>query len=105
MSSKDRVCTSCGYIGKAEPQSWGSFIVDVFIWLMFGSLTLFSGLLFVLFIPLAWTIYHIAKFNTTQCPKCGNLDMVSFKSAKGKAVLEHRHGFPAPWREHHNATP
>ena len=78
----DRVCKSCGYIGKAEHQSWGTFIVDAFIWLMFGSLTLFSGLLFVLVIPLAWSIYHIALFGNTQCPKCESLDMVPMDSAR-----------------------
>ena len=100
----DRVCKSCGYVGKAEHQSWGTFVVDAFIWLMFGSLTLFSGLLFVLLIPLSWTIYHIALFSNTQCPKCESLDMVSLESKKGKAVLEHQRGYPAPWRDNNNTA-
>ncbi|MGD8569334.1 MAG: hypothetical protein PVJ39_14700 [Gammaproteobacteria bacterium] len=101
----DRVCKSCGYVGKAEHQSWGTFFVDAFMWLIFGSLTLFSGLLFVLFIPLAWTIYHLALFGNTQCPKCKSLDMVSKRSHKGKAVLKHEHGFPEPWTEKNHPAP
>ena len=95
----ERVCKSCGYVGKAEHQSWSTFFVDAFIWLMFGSLTLFSGLLFVLFIPLAWTIYHLALFPNTQCPKCKDLDMVAKTSRKGKAVLQRARGCPAPWSD------
>ncbi len=95
----DRVCKSCGYVGKAEHQSWGTFVVDAFIWLMFGSLTMFSGLLFVLFVPLAWTIYHLALFGNTQCPKCKDLDMVSKESKNGKAVLAHKSGYPEPWSD------
>ena len=71
---------------------------------MFGSLTLFSGLLFVLVIPLAWSIYHIALFGNTQCPKCESLDMVSLNSKKGKAVLEHQRGYPEPWRDENHAA-
>lgn len=100
----ERVCKSCGYVGKAEHQSWATFFVDAFAWLMFGSLTLFSGLLFVLLIPLAWTIYHLALFPNTQCPKCESLDMVSKKSKKGKAVLQHAAGCPAPWHDDNHAA-
>ena len=101
----ERVCKSCGYVGKAEHQSWGTFFVDAFAWLMFGSLTLFSGLLFILLIPLAWTIFHLALFPNTQCPKCKSLDMVSKNSSKGKAVLKHAHGYPAPWSDKNTPAP
>lgn len=100
----DRVCKSCGYVGKAEHQSWDTFFVDAFMWLMFGSLTLFSGLLFVLLIPIGWTIFHLALFANTQCPKCKDLDMVSMRSRKGKAVLIHEHGFPEPWSDKKQAA-
>ena len=100
----ERVCKSCGYVGKAEHQSWATFFVDAFAWMIFGSLTLFSGLLFVLLIPMAWTIYHLALFPNTQCPKCESLDMVSKKSSKGKAVLQHARGCPAPWHDDNHAA-
>jgi len=101
----ERVCKSCGYVGEAEHQSWDTFFVDAFFWLMFGSLTLFSGLLFVLLIPLAWTIYHLALFSNTQCPKCKSLDMVNKHSHKGKAVLQHQRGYPAPWSDNNHPAP
>lgn len=96
---KDRVCTSCGYIGKPINQCLGSFIVDAFIWLSVSSIAFTTGLIPLLIIPLAWTIYHLAKFRTTKCPKCECLDMVSIDSTNGKAVLEHQHGRPKPWSD------
>lgn len=84
---KSRVCTSCGFVGKAVPQDKDSFLVDAMFWLAFGSVTLMTGLLPLMLIPLAWTIYHIAKFNSTQCPECSSLDMVDVNSRKGKQAL------------------
>lgn len=84
---KDRVCTSCGFEGKPTKQCLGSFLVDAFIWGTVGSLALMTGLLPILLIPAAWTIYHLAKFNTTKCPSCGDLEMVSKTSRKGREAL------------------
>jgi hypothetical protein len=88
MSTK--VCTSCGYTGKAVNQCFESFLLDLFLWLIVGSVALMTGLLPLLAIPAAWTIFHIAKFRT-KCPECGNLDMVSVNSSKGKNTLAHSH--------------
>ena len=96
---KDRVCTSCGYVGKPTTQGPGSFFVDAFIWLVVGSVVLMSGILPLLIIPIGWTIYHIIKYATTTCPKCENLDMVSLNSKKGKAVLDQKNGKPVPWSD------
>jgi hypothetical protein len=96
---KDRVCTYCGYVGKPTTQGLGSFFVDAFIWLVVSSVVLMSGILPLLIIPVGWTIYHIVKYGTTTCPKCENLDMVSLNSTKGKAVLQHEKGMPAPWSD------
>lgn len=86
---KDRVCTSCGYVGKPTKQCLESFLVDAFIWGIVGSFALSTGIMPVLVIPAAWTLYHIVKFGTTKCPECGSLDMVSQQSRKGRAVLNH----------------
>ena len=80
---KDRICTHCGHVGKPIPQSFESFFVDAFIWGIVGSFALMTGVMPVLAIPAAWTVYHIAKFNTTKCPKCLSLDMVDMNSKKG----------------------
>ena len=84
---KDRVCTSCGYVGKPTKQCLESFLVDAFVWGIVGSFALGTGIMPVLAIPAAWTLYHIVKFGTTKCPECGSLDMVSQDSRKGRAVL------------------
>jgi len=85
---KDRVCTSCGFVGKPTKQCLGSFFVDAFIWGTVGSLALVTGVLPFLLIPVAWTIYHLAKFNTTKCPSCGDLEMVSMDSRKGREAMD-----------------
>ena len=84
---KDRVCTSCGHVGKPTKQCLESFLVDAFVWGIVGSFALGTGIMPVLAIPAAWTLYHIVKFATTKCPECGSLDMVSQDSRKGRAFL------------------
>jgi predicted RNA-binding Zn-ribbon protein involved in translation (DUF1610 family) len=84
---KDRICTTCGFVGKPVKQCIGSFLVDVFIWGTVGSLAFVTGLIPALLIPLAWTLYHLTRFSTTKCPTCGDLEMVSMESRKGRAAL------------------
>lgn len=84
---KDRICTSCGFEGKPVKQCFESFLVDAFVWGIVGSGVLVTGLWPALVIPVAWTLYHLAKFKTTKCPKCGELEMVSKNSRKGRAAL------------------
>lgn len=85
--SHDKVCTACGHEGKPIPQALSSFTVDVVIWLYFGFLAGMSQLLPLLLIPMAWTIYHIIRFNSVKCPVCKSLDMVSKGSRRGKAIM------------------
>ncbi|WP_455207270.1 hypothetical protein [Kaarinaea lacus] len=87
---KMKVCSSCGYMGEPVNQCFESFLVDLFVWLIVGSVALMTGLLPLLAIPAAWTLYHIVRFKT-KCPECGNLDMVSVHSTKGKNTLAHTH--------------
>lgn len=84
---KNRVCSSCGFVGKPVNQSIESFFVDAFIWGTVGSFALMTGLIPVLLIPASWTLYHLAKFGNTECPKCGELEMVSMESRKGREAL------------------
>jgi hypothetical protein len=100
---KDRVCTSCGHVGKPVKQCLGSFFVDAFIWGMVGSLAIMSGIFFLLFIPAAWTVYHLAKFNTTKCPSCGDLEMVSMDSRKGREALNRKDNIKV-WTSSDKAT-
>lgn len=87
---KDRICTSCEFEGKPIKQCIESFLVDAFVWGTVGSFALVTGLLPLLAIPTAWTLYHLVKFKTTKCPSCGSLDMVSKNSSKGRAALERK---------------
>ena len=84
---KNKVCTECGYVGRPIPQLKSSFAVDVGMWLYFAFLTALSQFFPLLLIPLAWTIYHIARFNSVKCPKCESLEMVRMNSKKGKRAL------------------
>ena len=86
---RQKVCTSCGYIGKPIRQCYESFVVDIFVWLIVASVVFMTGLLPFLLIAVSWTTIHLLKFRSTKCPSCENLDMVSMKSAKGKAKLQH----------------
>lgn len=88
---KQRVCTSCGFLGKPVNQCFESFLVDLFVWLIVASVVFMTGILPLFAIAIGWTLYHIAKFRNTKCPNCGNLDMVSMKSSKGKAILKDVH--------------
>lgn len=85
---KEYVCVSCGFEGKPINQSFESFFVDAFIWGIVGSFALMTGLMPILVIPAAWTLYHIAKFSATKCPQCKNLEMVSKTSRKGRDKLD-----------------
>ena len=81
---KEKICSSCGYEGKPVAQSKMSFIVDLVIWMVTFNLVAMSGILPLFLIPVSWTVYHIVRFNSVQCPKCERLDMVSKRSHKGK---------------------
>jgi len=81
---KNKICTECGYIGKPIPQALSSFFVDAIVWLVFLFLAGASQFLFLLIVPLIWTVYHIVRFSSVKCPKCESLDMVRLNSRRGK---------------------
>lgn len=85
---KDRICTHCYHVGQPISQGMGSFAVDALMWMIFLSLSMFSSIFPLMFIPLGWTIYHIAIYRKSTCPECGRLNMVSMTSKKGKRALK-----------------
>ena len=101
---KNRVCTSCSFVGKPIKQCLGSFVVDAFIWGSIGSIALVTGLIPVLLIPVAWTLYHLAKFGNTKCPECGDLEMVSVESRKGRETLNPSTSTVTVWTNGDKAT-
>lgn len=84
---EDRVCKKCYHVGKPIPQERGSFFVDALIWVSFFSVAMLSSFIPILLIPVAWTVYHLAVFNKSTCPECGEIEMVSLRSRKGKKAL------------------
>ncbi len=84
---KDRICTNCYHVGQPTTQGMGSFAVDILMWMIFFSLSMFSSIFPLMLIPLGWTTYHIAIYRKSTCPKCGRLNMVSLTSRKGIKAL------------------
>lgn len=84
---KDRICTHCYHVGQPIVQGMGSFAVDMLIWMMFFSLSMMSSIFPLMLIPVAWTVYHIAIYRKSTCPKCERINMVSLTSRKGKRAL------------------
>lgn len=85
---RDRVCTSCYYVGKPTTQGIESFFMDALIWLCFTSFAILSAFIPIMLVPIAWTTYHIAVYRKTTCPRCGKLNMVSMTSRKGREALK-----------------
>ena len=85
---KDRICTHCYYVGQPTTQGLGSFAVDALMWMMFFSLSMFSSIFLLMLIPLGWTVYHVAIYRKSTCPKCSRINMVSTTSAKGRKALQ-----------------
>lgn len=81
---KDRICTSCYYVGQPTTQGLESFFMDALIWLCFTSFAILSAFIPLIIVPIVWTTFHIAVYNKTTCPKCGKLNMVSLNSRKGR---------------------
>ncbi len=88
---KNKICTECGHIGKPIPQKKSSFAVDAVIWMIFVFGAGMSQFLPLLLVPLAWSIYHIVRFNSVKCPACESLEMVSLNSRRGKAMERDPH--------------
>ena len=91
-----KICQHCGHIGEPTAQGAGSFFVDIMIWMVFISFTLFSAFLPFLLIPLAWTIFHAITYKSITCPECENFEMVRINSRKGRAAMERFHGESNP---------
>jgi hypothetical protein len=85
---KDRICKSCGHIGKPVPQTLDSFLVDALAWGTFATGAFVSGMMSLFIIPSLWTLYHLATFFTVRCPECGDLEMVRLNSRKGRKARQ-----------------
>ena len=70
----EKICASCGTVGKPKKQMKGSFIIEVFLWLCF----LLPG-----------AIYSVWRLTTVKprCPQCDSENMLPLDSPMGKKML------------------
>lgn len=71
----NKICTSCGYIGKPVHDEYSSLLLDVFAWGGSFVLAAITGIIFLAAIGPAFSIWHIVTFRSHRCPKCGNWEM------------------------------
>jgi len=73
--AKEFVCKFCGFVGKPKKVTEGSFLVEIFLWLLF----LLPGV-----------IYSIWRMTTRKdvCPKCGKPDMIPVDTPEGQKLAK-----------------
>lgn len=74
------ICKECGYHGKMKKHTKGSFIIEVFLWLML----LVPGIVYSL-----WRVTSKIKI----CPKCKSDKIIPLNSPAGKKLAE-EYGIP-----------
>jgi len=67
-------CANCGTVAAPKSKTRGSFLVEVFLWLLF----IVPGVIYSL-----WRLTTRAKV----CPKCGAPNMLPMDSPRAKAAL------------------
>ncbi len=85
------ICAHCGYIGKTERFSKGSYLLEIILWMM-------------LFVP--GTLYTTWRFFNEYhaCPICRNMTMTPLDSTLGKKIAneKERMNEPITKKEVHN---
>ena len=73
--AKESICSNCGHQGKPKRVTKGSFVIEVFLWL----LLIVPGL-----------IYSIWRLTTRHeaCPKCGTPNMIPIDTPRGRQLAE-----------------
>jgi ribosomal protein S27AE len=71
----EKYCPNCGTIAKPKTLTKGSFLIEVFLWL----LLIVPGLIYSL-----WRMTSKAKV----CPGCGNPNMIPTDSPMAKAGMK-----------------
>jgi len=70
----DKICTTCGFVGKPIRKLQGSGLVELLLWLFF----LIPGLIYS-----AWR----GSGGVNSCPSCGNRTMIPLDSPMGQKFL------------------
>ncbi len=74
MQDGTHICTACGCVAAPERVTKGSFIVELFLWLMF----LAPGLIY--------SIWRLAS-RFDACPMCKSPQMIPVASPRGQMLL------------------
>ncbi|MDX1810353.1 MAG: hypothetical protein R3240_00275 [Gammaproteobacteria bacterium] len=77
----DKICLHCAYVGKPVTKEHENFWTDLFAWGLFLSIAGMSQDLYLLLVPLSWTVFHIIK-SKSACPKCKTPGMVNLQAAR-----------------------
>ncbi len=89
MGKKQFVCANCGLVGKPRSFVKGSFIIELFLWVLIIIGFIFGGLLgaFVFFlIALSYSIYRVTS-RSEGCPKCKAPNMIPEDTPKGQELI------------------
>ena len=106
--AKSKLCTTCGYVGQSKRETKGSFIMEVFLWLILVPGFIMGGFLWLIFLVPGF-IYSVWRLTTRYdaCPKCAAANMIPTSSPVAKKLLQEqnqpqpvqsaqRHGVPPP---------
>ena len=99
ISMNTKVCRECGYVGKPIHDDFSSFALDGFVWITTFAITVITGIIPLIVLAPAFSIYHLLTFKTKKCPKCKNLEMVRLHSHSGREVLEPHEGGVQAWSD------
>lgn len=71
----DKICSDCGFIGRPVHDEYSSLILDVAIWSGSFIIAAITGIIYLIAIGPAFSIWHMFSFRSHRCPKCGNWEM------------------------------
>lgn len=71
----EKICKTCGFVGKAKKRTKGSIFIEIILWICF----LIPGV-----------IYSIWRLTTRAevCSKCGSTELIPIDSPIGKELLK-----------------
>jgi hypothetical protein len=88
VAQRDWVCTACGTTGEAKTRVPGSFLLEMFFWIV--GIWLAATLSWVLLLlPGAYTGYRVMK-KANVCRACGAGALVPADSPVGRQLMEKR---------------
>jgi len=81
-------CTSCGNLGSRKTATKGSFIIELFLYLVCGFLFIFTAWPAII-IPVVYSLWRLSSRNKV-CPTCGNQTMIPDNSPVARKMIAER---------------